>query len=356
MSLGSFIRKQFIDVLQWTEDTDGVLAWRYPMEDQEIQYGGQLTVRETQVAIFVNEGKVADVFQPGLYKLETRTLPVLTYLKNWDKFFQSPFKSDVYFFSTRLQLGRRWGTAQPVTIRDREFGFVQLRAFGIYSYRIVDAAAFHREVSGTRAQYTVDDLEQQLRNLVVTAMSTTFGAADVPFVDMAANQTLLSQRVAEALVPVFTRYGLALDAFAVESVSLPAELQKALDLRIGAGMAGDLGRATQYQTAQAIPLAAQNPGGIAGVGAGLAAGAVIGQAMAGQLAGAAHAAQAAPPAPAAAPVEAAQPAAPTAPAAPTEGTDYVQRLEQLKALLDKGLVTEEDYSRAKAEILAKLTR
>lgn len=207
MSLGSFIRKQFIDVLQWTEDTDGVLAWRYPMEDQEIQYGGQLTVRETQVAIFVNEGKVADVFQPGLYKLETRTLPVLTYLKNWDKFFQSPFKSDVYFFSTRLQLGRRWGTAQPVTIRDREFGFVQLRAFGIYSYRIVDAAAFHREVSGTRAQYTVDDLEQQLRNLVVTAMSTTFGSADVPFVDMAANQTLLSQRVAEALVPVFTRYG-----------------------------------------------------------------------------------------------------------------------------------------------------
>jgi len=225
MSLGSFIRKQFIDVLQWTEDTDGVLAWRYPMEDQEIQYGGKLTVRETQVAIFVNEGKVADVFQPGLYTLETRTLPVLTNLKNWDKFFQSPFKSDVYFFGTRLQLGRRWGTAQPVTIRDREFGFVQLRAFGIYSYRIVDAAAFHREVSGTRAAYTVDDLEQQLRNLVVTAMSTTFGSADVPFVDMAANQSLLSQRVAEALVPVFTRYGLALDAFAVESVSLPAELQ-----------------------------------------------------------------------------------------------------------------------------------
>ncbi|RQS10253.1 SPFH domain-containing protein [Burkholderia sp. Bp8998] len=350
MSLGSFIRKQFIDVLQWTEDTDGVLAWRYPMEDQEIQYGGQLTVRETQVAIFVNEGKVADVFQPGLYKLETRTLPVLTYLKNWDKLFQSPFKSDVYFFSTRLQLGRRWGTAQPVTIRDREFGFVQLRAFGIYSYRIVDAAAFHREVSGTRAQYTVDDLEQQLRNLVVTAMSTTFGSADVPFVDMAANQTLLSQRVAEALVPVFTRYGLALDAFAVESVSLPAELQKALDLRIGAGMAGDLARATQYQTAQAIPLAAQNPGGIAGVGAGLAAGAAIGQAMAGQIAGAAQPAPAAPPAPVAAPVATAQPAA------PADGTDYVQRLEQLKALLDKGLVTEEDYSRAKADILAKLTR
>ncbi|AYZ62667.1 hypothetical protein EGY31_04995 [Burkholderia multivorans] len=334
MSFGSFIRKQFIDVLQWTEDTDGVLAWRYPMEDQEIQYGGKLTVRESQVAVFVNEGKVADVFQPGLHTLTTQTLPVLTSLRNWDKLFQSPFKSDVYFFSTRLQLGRRWGTAQPVTIRDREFGIVQLRAFGIYSYRIVDALAFHREISGTRAQYTVDDLEQQLRNVVVTAMSTAFGSADVAFVDMAANQMQLSHRVAEALVPAFTRYGLALDAFVVESVSLPAELQKALDLRIGASVAGDLGRATQYQTAQAIPLAAQNPGGIAGVGAGLAAGAAIGQAMAGQIAGGA------------------QPAA----AGAAGDVDYVQRLEQLKALHDKGLVTDDEYARAKAEILAKLTR
>ncbi len=344
MSIGSFIRKQFIDVLQWTEDTDGVLAWRYPMEDLEIRYGGKLTVRESQVAVFVNEGKIADVFQPGLYTLTTQTLPVLTYLQNWDKLFQSPFKSDVYFFSTRLQLGRRWGTAQPVTIRDREFGFVQLRAFGIYSYRIVDATAFHREISGTRAQYTVDDVEQQLRNLVVTAMSTVFGGADVAFVDMAANQSLLSQRIAEALVPIFTRYGLALDAFAVESVSLPAELQKALDLRIGAGMAGDLGRVTQYQTAQAIPLAAQNPGGLAGIGAGLAAGAAIGQAMAGPIAGSAQPAAAQPTAAA---------AQPTAPAA---APDYVQRLEQLKALHDKGLVTDDEYSRAKAEILAKLTQ
>ncbi|WP_431824658.1 SPFH domain-containing protein [Burkholderia sp. F1] len=339
MSFGSFIRKQFIDVLQWTEDTDGVLAWRYPMQDMEIRYGGQLTVRESQVAVFVNEGKVADVFQPGLHTLTTQTLPVLTYLQNWDKLFQSPFKSDVYFFSTRLQLGRRWGTAQPVTIRDREFGIVQLRAFGIYSYRIVDPLAFHREISGTRAQFTVDDLEQQLRNLVVTAMSTAFGSADVAFVDMAANQMQLSHRVAEALVLAFTRYGLALDAFVVESVSLPAELQKALDLRIGASVAGDLGRATQYQTAQAIPLAAQNPGGIAGVGAGLAAGAAIGQAMAGQIAGSAQ------------PAAAAQP-----PAGVAAGVDYVQRLEQLKALHDKGLVTDDEYARAKAEILAKLTQ
>ena len=150
MSLGSFIRKQFIDILQWNEDRDGVLAWRHPMQDFEIQYGASLTVRESQMAVFVNEGKVADVFGPGMYKLTTQTLPILTYLKNWDKLFESPFKSDVIFFSTRLQLGRRWGTAQPVTLRDSEFGMVRLRAFGVYSYQIADPGTFYREVSGTR--------------------------------------------------------------------------------------------------------------------------------------------------------------------------------------------------------------
>jgi membrane protease subunit (stomatin/prohibitin family) len=336
MSLGSFIRKQFVDVLQWTEDRDGVLAWRYPIEDQEIQYGAQLTVRESQMALFVNEGRIADVFGPGLYTLTTRTLPVLTSLRNWDKLFQSPFKSDVYFFSTRLQLGRRWGTPQPVTIRDKEFGLVQVRAFGIYSYRVVDVPSFHREISGTRAVYTVDDLEQQLRTLVVTAMSVAFGSADVAFIDMAANQEVLSQRIGQALAPVFARYGVALDSFTVQSVSLPDALQKTLDARISVGMSGDLNKFAQYQAAQSIPLAAQNPGGIAGVGAGMAAGAAIGQAMAGALNQPAQG-------------QAGQPA-------PAASTDYVERLQQLKTLLDKGLVTEDDYAKAKAEILAKLTK
>jgi membrane protease subunit (stomatin/prohibitin family) len=332
MSLGSFIGKQFIDVLQWTEQGDDVLAWRYPIQDQEIQYGGQLTVRESQMAVFVNEGRVADIFAPGLYTLTTRTLPVLTSLRNWDKLFQSPFKSDVYFFSTRLRLGRRWGTPQPVTIRDKEFGIVQVRAFGMYSYRISDPGTFHREISGTRASFTVDDLEQQLRNLVVTAMSVAFGTADVPFVDMAANQAVLSARISESLVPVFARYGVTLDAFAVENVSLPAELQKALDARMAMNVTGDLARYTQYQTAQAIPLAAKNGGGLAGVGANVAVGAAIGQSMAQGLQGAStHSAN-----------------------APAE--DYASRLRQLKTMLDEGLVSTEEYERAKADILAKLTR
>ncbi len=326
MSLGSFIGKQFIDVLQWNEDDDGTLAWRHPMQDNEIQYGAMLTVRETQSALFVNEGTIADLFGPGMHKLTTRTLPVLTYLKNWDKLFESPFKSDVFFFSTRLQLGRRWGTAQPVTIRDREFGMARVRAFGVYSYRLTDPKLFFTEVSGTRERFTVDDLEQQLRNLVVAGMATTLGSADVPFVDMAANQGLLAARMQEELAPVFARYGVALDSFAVESVSLPDELQKAIDARISMGMVGDLGRYTQYQVANAVPLAAQNEGGVAGVGAGIAAGVSMGQVMMDAMRGAA------------APVQ----------------DDPTARLEKLKAMLDKDLITQAEYDAAKAEILRKL--
>lgn len=345
MSLGSFIRKQFIDILQWNEDGDGVLAWRHPMQDFEIQYGASLTVRESQMAVFVNEGKVADVFGPGMYKLTTQTLPVLTYLKNWDKLFESPFKSDVIFFSTRLQLGRRWGTAQPVTLRDSEFGMVRLRAFGVYSYQITDPAKFYREISGTRDVYTVDDLEAQLRNMVVAAMTTALGGSKVPFLDIAGNQGLMSQSIGEQLGPVFERYGVKLDNFTVENVSLPEELQKALDTRISMGMAGDLGKFTQYQTATSIPLAARNEGGIAGIGAGLAAGAALGQTMAAGLGVAAGQ-----PAAGAAAAGAAAGAAPA-----SGGGDPVQRLQQLKDLLDKGLITPADYDTAKAEVLKKLT-
>src|SRR5919107_5332142 len=142
MGLGSFFKKQFVDVIHWTEDEDGVLAYRYPMQDMEIQYGAKLTVRESQMALFVNEGKLADAFGPGLYTLETRTLPLLTNLMNWDKFFASPFKSDVYFFSTRIQTGRKWGTVQPITIRDKDFDMIRVRAFGMYSYRVTDPKTF----------------------------------------------------------------------------------------------------------------------------------------------------------------------------------------------------------------------
>ena len=340
MSLGSFIKKQFIDVLQWNEETEGVLAWRFPMQDFEIQNGAILNVRESQVAVFVNEGVIADVFGPGTHKLTTQTLPVLTNLKNWDKFFDSPFKSDVYYFSTRVQTGRKWGTPQPITIRDKDFDMIRVRAFGMFSYRVSDARTFFTEISGTREVYTRDEVEEQLRGILMSTMASSFGGANVAFLDMAANQALMAQQVKGDLGAAFARYGIGLDEFNVASVSLPEELQAALDERIGAGMKGSLGADkmagfTKFNVASSIPLAAQNEGGLAGIGAGLGAGAMLGQAMAQGMSGAM-----------------AQPAA-AQPAAPAQES-IEDRLTKLKGLLDKGLISAADYDSTKAELLKKL--
>jgi membrane protease subunit (stomatin/prohibitin family) len=340
MALMDFIKKQFIDVIHWTEEGDGVLAYRYPMRDFEIQNGAQLTVRDSQMAVFVNEGQVADVFGPGLYPLTTQTLPILTNLKNWDKLFASPFKSDVYFFSTRLQLDRKWGTPNPITIRDKDFGIVRMRAFGICSYKLSDPGKFYKEISGTRELYSVDDLDGQLRNLVIAGMTDLFGESGVPFVDMAANQLEFAARLKTALEPVFDRYALTLDSFAVQNISLPEELQKILDTKIGMNMIGDMGRYTQYQVANSIPLAAQNEGGMAGVGAGLGAGLSIGQGMAQAMTQAMQ------------PGAAAAAAAP--PAAAVSADDVVATLGKLHGLVAKGILSQAEFDAKKAELLGKL--
>lgn len=275
----SFLSKQFIDVIQWTEPEQGILAYRYPMEDMEIQNGGKLTVRDSQMAVFVNNGRIADVFAPGLYTLSTQTLPILTYLMNWDKAFKSPFKSDVYFFSTRVQTDQRWGTATPVTIRDKEFGAIRLRGYGIYTYRISDPRTFYTKISGTREMYRVSDLEGQLRNTVIARMTDAFAQSNVPFLDMAANQAALAVKIAEVVKPAFADLGLGLETFIVENLSLPDELQKILDQRISMNMIGDMNKYTQFQVAQSMPIAAANEGGTAGMGVGLGAGLAMGQNM-----------------------------------------------------------------------------
>ena len=280
MSLRDFIAKQFIDVIEWVEPEPGILAYRYPMQDREIQNGGSLTVRDSQMAVFVNEGKLADVFTPNRYTLTTQTLPILTYLQNWDKAFKSPFKSDVYFFSTRTQTDQHWGTPNPITIRDKEFGMVRLRAFGIYSYHLSDPKTFYEKISGTRDIYRVEELEGQLRNTIIAQMTTAFASSQVAFLDMAANQMMLADTLKTQLTPVFAGLGLTLDSFVVENVSLPDELQKILDQRIEMNMVGNLDQYTKFQVAQSIQTAAANPGGIAGVGAGAGVGLGIGQAMA----------------------------------------------------------------------------
>ena len=346
MALMDFIKKQFIDIIQWTEDGDGTLAWRFPMRDMEIQNGGQLVVRESQMAIFVNEGQVADVFTPGTYKLTTQTLPVLTYLKNWDKLFESPFKSDVYFFSTRQQIDQKWGTPQPITIRDKDFGAVRLRAFGNYAFRVADPKLFHTEISGTRESYPVADLEGQLRGLVLQNISNAIAASGLPFLDLAANQVMFADALTKELAPLFAKLGLLIENLTVQNVSLPEELQKILDQKIGMGMVGnDMGKFMQYQTAQAIPKFAEGAGsgggGIAGDAMGLGAGVALGQVLAQNLqaglqGGAAQAASAA--------------AAP----AGVRPDEVMATLEKLGELKSKGILTQEEFDAKKAELLKKL--
>ena len=279
MSLVDFVKKQLIDILEWTEDDDETLVWRFPTADREIQQGAQLVVRETQTALFVDEGRIADLFGPGRYTIRTENLPVLTDLRHWTKGFESPFKSEVYFFSTRLRLNQTWGTANPITVRDHEFGAARVRAFGIYSYRIADARRFFAKVSGTRASYGVDELEGQLRSTLVTTFAVHLGESDVPFLDMAGKQDALAAAVQAKAAPFFTDLGLALETFQVQSVSLPDALEERLDERIGMGFAGDLGRYGQFQAARSVPIAAA-AGGTAGAGVGMGVGVAMGQAMA----------------------------------------------------------------------------
>ena len=316
------------------------------MADMEIQYGASLTVRESQMAVFVNEGKVADVFGPGMYKLSTQTIPVLTYLKNWDKLFESPFKSDVYFFSTRQQVNQKWGTPQPVTIRDKDFGAVRLRAFGNYSFRVADPKLFHTEISGTRDLYRVEDLDGQLRGMVLQNISSAIAAGGIPFLDLAASQATFAQALSATLAPEFAKIGLKLEGMTVQSLSLPEELQKILDQKIGMGMVGnDMGRFMQYQTAQAIPSLAQGVGGgggglagdAMGLGAGLAMGQVLAQNLQQGLGGGALAQQAA-----------------NAAAAGVKPEDVMATLEKLGELKTKGILTPEEFDAKKAELLKKL--
>jgi membrane protease subunit (stomatin/prohibitin family) len=329
MGIMDFLKKQFIDVIEWVETEDGLLSWQYPMQDREIQNGAQLTVRESQLALFVNEGKIADLFGPGRYTLNTQTLPLLTNLKNWDKLFASPFKSDLYFFSTREQIDQRWGTSNPITIRDKEFGPIRLRAHGTYSYRISDPRLFFQKISGTRPAYATSELEAQLRSMVLTALSSHFGAAEVAFMDLAAQPDRFSKTLQEILRPTFAQYGLELATFLIQNISLPEELQKYLDKASSMRLLGDLKRYAQFQVADSVPLAAQNEGGAAGIGVGLGAGVGFGQAMASAFQ---------------------QPAAGSE--APKE--DVFATLEKLQGLLTKGILTQEEFDRKKAELLSRI--
>ncbi|KAF0675377.1 SPFH domain-containing protein [Profundibacterium mesophilum] len=270
MSLFDFLSGQFIDVIHWTDDSRDTMVWRFEREGHEIKYGAKLTVREGQAAVFVHEGQLADVFTPGLYLLETNNMPVMTTLQHWDHGFRSPFKSEIYFVSTTRHTDLKWGTKNPVILRDPEFGPTRIRAFGTYTVKVADPARFLTEIVGTDGAFTRDEISFQIRNIIVQEFSRTIAQSGIPVLDMAANTGDLGKLLATRISETVAAYGLVLPELYIENISLPPAVEAALDRRTSMGMAGDLGRYTQYQAAEALG-GAQGAGGAmaAGYGAGL---------------------------------------------------------------------------------------
>ena len=309
MGIFDFLSGEFIDVIHWVDDTRDTMVWRFEREGHAIKYGAKLTVREGQVAVFVHEGVMADVFTPGLYQLETNNMPILTTLNHWDHGFKSPFKSEIYFVNTTRFSDLKWGTKNPIIARDPEFGPVRLRAYGTYTAKVADAAKFMVEIVGTDGEFTMDEISFQIRNIIVQEFSRVVASAGIPVLDMAANTADLGKLVATEISKVLAEYGLVLPELYIENISLPEAVEAALDKRTSMGIVGDLGRYTQFSAAEAMTTAAANPGGAgAGMGAGLGAG--IGMAMAGQMGGPWGARPAAQAAPAAAPAAMAPPPPP----------------------------------------------
>ncbi len=281
MGIFDFLTGEFIDVIHWVDDTRDTIVWRFEREGHEIKYGAKLTVRAGQAAVFIHEGQLADVFTPGLYMLETNNMPVLTTLQNWDHGFQSPFKSEIYFVNTTRFNDLKWGTRNPIMLRDPEFGPTRIRAFGTYSMRVADSAKFMTEIVGTDGEFTMDEISFQIRNIIVQEFSRVIAASGIPVLDMAANTADLGRLIAAEITGTLESYGLSMPELYIENISLPAAVEAALDKRTSMGLAGDLGKFTQYSAAEAMTAAATNPAG-GGMAAGLGAG--MGMAMAQRMA------------------------------------------------------------------------
>ena len=269
MGLFDWIGGQFIDVIEWIDDSNDTMVWRFPRQGNEIKYGAKLIVRESQVAVFVNEGEIADIFTPGTYELETANLPILTSLQHWDHGFNSPFKAEVYFLSTKRFTNLKWGTKNPITVRDPEFTMVRLRAFGTYEIRISEPKTFMKEIVGTDGHFTVDEIDEQLSNLIVSKLAVVLGQDTTPVLDLAANYEKFSKYITDTISPYFQEYGLELTKILVENISLPPEVEKALDTRTSRAISGNLDEHLKYQSAQAL----SSGGGMsemAGLGAGMA--------------------------------------------------------------------------------------
>ena len=328
MGLFDFLKGEFIDVIEWTDDSHNTLVFRFPVRDYAIKMGAQLTVREGQAAVFINEGQLADVFTPGRYELNTANLPILTKLNSWSMGFESPFKAEVYFVDTTLFTDQKWGTQNPITLRDPEIGPVRVRAFGSYAYRVTDPARLIQEIVGTGGRFTTEDIRGQLRSHVISSFTDALGESQLPVLDLASKYNELSSGLGTSMNEAFDSYGLGLEVFLIENISLPPEVAAMLDKRSSMGIIGDMGKFAQFQAAQAMEKAASNPGGGAADGMGLGAGLAMGQAMAAAMGGQ---------------VQRENP-----------GDDLGARLGKLKSLLNQGLIEQADFDKRKAEILSEV--
>ncbi|OGU15987.1 MAG: antifreeze protein [Geobacteraceae bacterium GWC2_53_11] len=279
MSIWEKAVAELLDIIEWTDDSNDTMVWRFPRFDNEIKYGAQLIVRQAQAAVFVDRGQIADVFPSGQHSLTTNNLPVLTTLMGWKYGFHSPFKAEVYFINTRNFTNLKWGTKNPVMLRDQEFGPVRLRSFGTYVVRVSDPAKFIQEIVGTGGHFTLDAISEQLRNLIVSRFADALGECGIPLLDMAANYNELSSFLTKKIAPEFLEYGLDVTKLLIENISLPQEVEEALDKKSSMGIIGNMDNYVKFQSAQAMEAAAKNPGGDASAGVGMG----MGFAMANQL-------------------------------------------------------------------------
>ncbi len=324
------IMGEFIDVIEWTDSSNDTMVYRFERYGNEIKHGAKLTVRESQVAVFVNEGEIADIFEPGIYELETQNMPIMTTLNHWDHAFNSPFKAEVYFFNLRRFVDLKWGTKNPLMLRDKEFGPVRIRSFGTYGIKIEDPEIFLKEIVGTDGYFTVDEVSDQLRNLIVSRFATIVGQANIPILDLAANYEQMSEFIEEKIAPEFSAYGLELTKLLIENISLPPKVEEALDKRTGMGLTGNLDDYLKYQAAEALSNAGSGSSA-AGDAMGMGMGFAMAQQMANNL-GAHNSAPVAPP-----PIPKAQ----TYHFAINGNSRGPMTMEQIKTAIHQGEITQE---------------
>jgi excisionase family DNA binding protein len=283
MGLTDFIRSQFIEIIEWTDDSRDTLSYRFPDDDKEIKRGAQLIVRESQNVQFVYLGQYGDLFPPGKYALTTDNIPILTRLKGWKYGFESPFKADVYFLTTRLFTGNKWGTSNPVMMRDQDFGIVRVRAFGTYDFRIVDPPKFLKEVAGTDNHFRLDEFADVMRSRIVSVFSEALATSKVPVLDVATRYSELGQALLPLINPALKeKYGIEMPGFVLENVSVPAEVEQAIDKRASMAAVGNLNDYVKFQMAQGFE---KGGSGVGGVGAEMAVGMSMAQQMMNQPGG-----------------------------------------------------------------------